>query len=141
MKKHTRTVLLVSLIVVLVAGGFFLARRVCPLPEVDRETVWITVEDNRSDPPVKLELNEGETDVLIMKLNALKMKWSGGRVHPFPVGNVQYFVDYMTDGKPFHLVLGDPCFAYESADRAKYWIVQDDAYRRLMEELRGFAKP
>ena len=74
-----------------------------------------------------------------MKLRDLKIEWRGTRVHPFSVDHVQFFIDYIADGKPFHLVLGEPCFAYESAGSAKYFVVQDDAYRRLIDELRNMA--
>ena len=141
MKKRTRNILIMVLSVVLIIGSYLFVRRVRPLPEVDGELVWINVMDNRTDPSVELELTEGEADILSVKLKALKMKWSGGRVYPFSIENVDFFVDYIAGGEPFHLVLGDPCFAYESADQAKYLIVQDDAYRRLMEELRNLAEP
>ena len=141
MKRQRRMILLVILSAALIVGIYLFAGRMRPLPGMEGDLEWISVQDNRTNLAVAIELSDGEADALKMKLKALKMKWSGSYVHTFSIENVQFFVDYIVDQKPFHLVLGEPCFAYESAGKAQYPIVQDDAYRRLMEELQSIAEP
>ena len=100
-------------VVVLVFGIYFYAGRSRSLPGVGDKLECITVKDNRTVSSVDLKLSDNEMDILSLKLKALKIEWNGGRVHPFPVENVQFFVDYVVDGEPVHLVLGEPSFVYE----------------------------
>ena len=135
MKKRTWIMLAVASVIVL-AGVLLFLFRVQPLVragfDMDFVDVAYYVAEGQKE---RFELTDAQIEELRPYLMDVNMRRRSYNPDHYRTEDVLFEISIVGRDGPWHIVLGDPCFAYESADHANFKIIKDDAYDALIGYL------
>ena len=135
MKKRTWIILAVTALIVL-AGVLLFLFRVQPLVRAGFDMDFVDVEYHAEKHQwEEIDLTDAQLQELRSYLETVNMRRRSYNPDHYRTEDVLFEISIVGRDGPWHIVLGDPCFAYESADHANFKIIKDDAYDALIRHL------
>jgi len=134
-KKRTWMMLAVTAVIVL-AGVLMFLFRVQPLVRADFDMDCVDVAYYVAEGQREwCELTDAQIEELRPYLMDVNMRRKSFNPGSFPTKNVIFQILIVGRDGPWHIVLGEPCFANESRDHPRFTIIKDDAYDALIRQL------
>lgn len=86
----------------------------------------------------KVSLSEEDAASLKQALSELKCRRAFGRITPYEQDKITYELQFISEGKPMHLVLGETSFCYESAGLFSEFVLMDsEAFTQQISSICG----